>query len=309
MIAVLAAIGVLALPKLDDLETKTSEGSTRLETKPSAPCTLGGDALETYGPGYWGGVGSHRRAVHAMVRTAIGVHDVGIHRVDVDAAYDVKWFELLGRVELGHVHSGANSHGRFAMPIPTFALQYRSPCDAFAVDGGVRLLFPSPQATAADFQNALDAALTDGPANDVLWLPLADVSAQIYGHVRLRERNRWVAAGVDFGVRWAQVKVGSWLGPQRGLAGGSWFEATLASPTLRGLRLVSRVELGLSSLWPANEVVPFRVYGGLGISPFYAASFEVGGGFAMSPLSPTDLKSPQGFFALTMNLYLPLHDL
>jgi len=250
-------------------------------------CREGGDQLSS---GYWGDVGSHRRAISTRLEVTAGPMATGA-RLNAAYAHRIAG-PLKGVIRLDTALARTYPNGEAVVEPPPLGYGFllRSICDGYRLEFGARVLWPgwSPPDRPAAY-GALDAALMVGPADDVLFLRRAELAAQAYvvGRLRTRGANAFPVS-VEFGARLGTVQIDTWLGPQEGTVGGFWIDFALLFPKAYGLRVGFKAEAGLSTLMPANEVLPLRiVLPSVGFSPFYALTISAAFGFAVSLRSPT----------------------
>ncbi len=269
---------------------------------------------------YLNGIGSPGRCWEITAEAAFGFRRVFTSRIEIARAFkfEGKTLSLMFRVRAGLNADVTNGTYGIQGTLPSFGLRHQSSSGRFSLELGVRAVpgFGGPNDGRPETQAlALDSILSSLIASDAGWLPFSNTGVMFYADIHSRSGlTEWGENYVTtlIGTRYGgEVSIGNqeirtWLGPQHAMVGNAYAELFLAVPTVLGspveLQLGFHADTSLSSIWPADQVLPLVLAGYLEWSPSTFISIR---GYVGTGGSPEAIEFFRPFYGLRVRFYVP----
>lgn len=268
---------------------------------------------------YLNGIGSPGRCWEVTADVAFGYRLVFTSRAEIARAvkFEGKTLSLMLRVRAGLNADVTNSTYGIQGTLPSLGLRHQSSSGRFSLEMGLRVVpgFGGPNDAKPETQAlALDSILSSLIASDAGWLPFSNTGVMFYADIHSRsgvtDWGRYVSTlvGMRYGgeVSIGNQEIRTWLGPQHGMIGNAYAELFVAVPTLlgeqMGFQFGFHADTSLSSIWPADQVLPLVVAGYFEWSPATWISLRAYGGTGGSPEA---LEFFRPFYGLRLRFYVP----
>jgi hypothetical protein len=252
-------------------------------------------------PGYFATLGASRHDLE--IETALATNGdlqggtlraaARLHRFD-------RYWSLIGGLATGVAYRRSLDTTIGSTPIVELGLSARSNCDQYLIRSTV-LYAPATGAvgTPHEWQTTLSAVPTMGPWSGTTFMPRSDLGALLFSFdtsMRTNDGDAFVL--LRFRFRAGAAQVGSQFGTLVGFVGALAIDIAFALRRIEhvklNLALGGRIELDLSSFWPANAVAPLALVVPLRWSPDRAISIELWAGFVGFTVNTSADLPPNG---------------